>query len=107
MNLKNLKNLKKGFQELTPTQISQGKIAGYIGMIIGILLADIRMFMGGSWGLGIFMAFLCWFQLMGLAAEIQGYKNLQLMEEQMKNNQVLDDFDELLNKKKEHLKEGN
>lgn len=79
MNLKNLKNIKKGFKELTPLQLSLGKVWGYIGMVVGIIMACFTMFLNKSWGLGIFLAFLAWFQLMGLIGEIKAYQGLKEM----------------------------
>ena len=88
MNLKNLKNIKRGFKELTPLQLSLGKVWGYIGMIVGIVMACVVMFQNKSWGLGIFLAFLAWLQLMSLIGEYQSYKGLKEMEDI--NNEEVD-----------------
>ena len=80
MNLKNLKHFKKGMKELTPIQIGEGKLIGYYGMVVGLSLACITMFRNRSWGLGIFLIFLVWFQIMGLISEKQSLKGLKDME---------------------------
>ena len=88
MNLKNLKHLKKGFKELTPIQLSEGKQWGYAGMIVGLGLACVRMFQSGSWGLGIFLFFLSWLQIVMLVGERQAYNGLKSMQknlEEIKN----------------------
>ena len=87
MNLKNLKNFKKGMKELSPTQLSKGKVAGYYGMVVGLTLATIQTLYNGSWGLGIFLGFLVWFQIMGLIGEKQSLKGLMAMEEQQKKDE--------------------
>lgn len=84
MNLKNLKNLKKGFTELTQLQLSEGKIEGYIGMVVGLILASITTLLNHAWGLGIFLVFLTWFQVMGLLGELKQRKNLMELEATMK-----------------------
>jgi len=83
LNLRNLKNFKQGIMSLTPLQLSVGKISGYAGMILGITMAGISMLIQHSWGLGIFMIFLAWFQLMGLIGEFKSYKGLKEMERTM------------------------
>lgn len=83
MNLKNLKNFKKGLMELTPVQLSQGKLWGYTGMIVGLSLACITMFQSGSWGFGIFLFFLVWLQIVMLIGEYQSYKGLKQMAKNM------------------------
>jgi len=87
MNLKNLKNFKQGIKDLSPIQLSKGKVAGYYGMVVGLMLATITTFSNGSWGLGIFLAFLVWFQIMGLIGEKQSLKGLIAMEEQQQNEE--------------------
>jgi len=83
MNLKNLKNLKQGFKDLTPVQLSQGKLWGYIGMIVGLSMACVRMFQSKSWGFGIFLVFLVWLQLMMAIGEYQSLTGLKQMEKNM------------------------
>ncbi len=90
MNLKNLKNFKKGMQELTPLQLSQGRIAGYIGMIIGLSLAAINNFILKTWGFAIFLTFLGWFQIMGLLGELKQYTGLKEMMKQVEAAQNTD-----------------
>jgi len=87
MNLKNLKNFKKGMKDLSPIQLSKGKVIGLYGMIFGLTLADITMFMNRSWGLGIFLIFLVWLQIMSLIGEKQSLKGLIAMEEQQQNEE--------------------
>ncbi len=83
MNLKNLKNLKQGFKELTPIQLSQGKLWGYIGMIVGLSMACVRMFQSRSWGFGIFLVFLVWIQTISLIGEWQSLNGLKQMKKNM------------------------
>jgi len=98
MNLKNLKHFKKGMKELSPIQLSKGKVIGLYGMVFGLILADITMFMNKTWGLAIFLMFLVWFQIMGLIGEKQSLKGLKAMEELQKNEEGTDDpSDSLLN----------
>ncbi len=79
INLKNLKNLKQGFLDLTPLQLSTGRLSGYCGMVVGLSLATITTFMNKSWGIGIFLLFLTWFQSLGLIGEYQSNTNLKQM----------------------------
>lgn len=90
MNLKNLKYFKKGIQELTPLQLSQGRIAGLIGMIIGLILATINMVIQKNWGFTIFLTFLAWLQLMGLLGELKQYTGLKEMMQQVEEAQNTD-----------------
>jgi len=94
MNLKNLKNFKKGITELTPVQLSQGRIAGYAGMVIGLSMATFNMVMQKNWGFTVFLSFLAWFQLMGLLGELKQYKGLKKMMQQVEaaQNSDLNDF---------------
>lgn len=80
VNLKNLKNLKEGFRNLTPKQLSDGRLAGYIGMIIGLILATHKTVVEGSLGLAIFLGFLAFFQTVGMIGEWQQNRNLKEME---------------------------
>lgn len=90
MNLKNLKHFKKGIMELTPLQLSQGKLAGYVGMVIGLSCATVTSFIAGAWGIGIFLIFLTWFQTMGGIGEYQAYNGLKEMEKEFNANELND-----------------
>ena len=89
MNLRNLKNFKQGMKDLTPIQLGEGKLVGYYGMIVGLSLACINMFRNGSWGFGIFLIFLVWFQIMGLIGQKQSLKGLKDMEALQKQNEEI------------------
>ena len=106
MNLKNLKNFKKGLTELTPLQLSHGRIAGYTGMIIGLSLATINMVMAHNWGFTIFLTFLAWLQLMSLLGELKQLKGLKEMMQQVEaaqnsdlNNFIDEDVEKIMEEK--------
>ena len=103
MNLKNLKYLKKGIMNLTPVQLSQGKVSGYIGMIVGLVLATYTTFYTGSIGLGIFLLFLCWFQIMSVLGEYKNLVNLKDMEISLQNQPSIEEFNEQLNQAEEEM----
>ena len=77
INLKNLKHLKKGILDLTPLQLSTSRLSGYVGMVVGLSLATITTFLNKSWGIGIFLLFLTWFQSVGMIGEYQSNTNLK------------------------------
>ena len=93
MNLKNIKNLKRGLRELTPVQLCQGRLAGYYGMVVGLVLATYSTFYRGSWGLGIFLLFLTWFQFVSLLAEQKTLIALKEMQLSLASHQgTIDQF---------------
>jgi len=90
MNLKNLKYFIKGMRELTPLQLSYGRVVGYVGMVIGLSMATFNMVMQKNWGFTVFLSFLAWFQLMGLLGELKQYKGLKEMMKQVETAQNSD-----------------
>lgn len=91
INLKNLKNLKQGFKDLTPIQIVQSKMWCYAGMAVGAALATIKFFQKGEWGLGIFLFFIALLQVVTFKAERQSYKGLKEFEKELQNQQTIDE----------------
>jgi len=87
IHLENLKNLKQGMKKLTPVQLAEGRIAGYVGMVVGLILATITTFLNKSYGIGIFLFFLTWFQGVGLVSECKAYWNLKEMQKMIDENQ--------------------
>jgi Zn-dependent membrane protease YugP len=85
INLKNLKNLRKGFKELSPLQLCEGRIASLSGMIIGLILVLSGMIMNDdkSWSWIFFMVFLLMFQLVNIKSEFQQRRALKSMEQSM------------------------
>ena len=103
MNLKNLKHFKKGITSLTPIQLSQGRLAGYYGMVAGLVLATSTVFMSKSWGMGIFLLFLTWFQGMGLLTEIKTLDSLKDMQESLSNQPSIEEFNNLLDESEKQM----
>lgn len=103
MNLKNLKNLKKGMMELTPVQLSKGKVSGLWGMIVGLVLATFTSFKVHSWGIGIFLMFLVWFQAISLIGEYKNLNTLKAMEDTIVNQPSIEDFNKQLDKAEQQM----
>jgi len=87
INLKNLKNLKQGFKQLTPSQFSEARMACYIGMTVGGSLATYALFVSKTWGLGIFMTFVTLLQLISFLGEKQKYQGLLEIQKQLNVDQ--------------------
>lgn len=104
INLKNIKNFKKGMDSLTPIQLSHGRLAGLYGMVVGLVLATYQTFKMGSWGLGIFLFFLTWFQSIGIVTEHKTLKSLKEIESSIKNQPSLEDFNKELDKAEKEMK---
>ena len=105
VNLKNLKNFKEGVKNLTPVQLAQGKVSGYCGMIVGLILATYTSFRAGSIGIGIFLLFLTWFQVMSLIGEWKNLCNLKEMEQSILNQPSLEDFNKQLDEVENDMEE--
>jgi hypothetical protein len=103
MNLKNLKYLKKGFMNLTPVQLSQGRLSGYYGMVAGLVLATFTSFYAKSWGIGIFLFFLCWLQVFNLLGEHKQLNNLKEMEQSIITQPSLEEFNQQLDEAEKEM----
>jgi hypothetical protein len=103
MNLKNLKNFKEGIINLTPAQMSRGKISGYYGMIVGLGLATYTSFYSKSWGIGIFLFFLCWLQIFSLIGEHKQLRTINQMEQSLFNQPSLEEFNQQLDEAEKEM----
>lgn len=92
LNLKNLKNLKKGFKELTPLQLSKSRIWGYVGMVIALIVIEISMLMSKNWLWFSFLVFVLYLQIISLIGEYQSCNGLKEMEATQKNEEDNNDF---------------
>lgn len=83
VKLENLKYLKQGIENLTPLQLCNGRLAGYVGMVLGCVLATISLIITRQWGWVVFTLFLTWIQLLTLFGEMKTKKQLVEYEQQV------------------------
>jgi len=83
IKLENLKYLKEGIENLTPMQLCNGRLAGYVGMVLGCVLATISLIITKQWWWVVFTLFLSWIQLLTLFAEMKAKKQLVEYEQQV------------------------
>ena len=81
---------------LTPVQLSNGKVACYYGMIVGLVLATYTSFVNKSYGIGIFLFFLCIFQAITLIGEYKQLHILKEMEISLANQVSIEEFNKQL-----------
>ena len=90
LNLKNLKNFKKGIYSVTPLQLCNARISGYAGTIVGCMMAMYPLILSRTWGWTVVTFFVMVLQGAGLVGEIQTKKQLKEGEQQIQS--VLDAY---------------
>ena len=77
INWRNFKNLKAGIYSTTPLQLCDARIAGYIGTIVGSILAMFPLILSKQWGWVVFIFFVAWLQCTALIGDLQQRKILK------------------------------
>ena len=85
------KRWKQGMLDLSIIQQLKGKMIGYIGGIIGLILALIAMVYRKQWGFSIFVFFIIWIQWITYVGTRQQYiETKKTMEEiEVKNQDII------------------
>lgn len=91
MNLKKLsyKNFKEGLHKVTPLELCNARIAGYIGTIVGAALSLIPLAYNHQWGWVVFIFFVGWLQCAALLGDIQQRRILKEQEKFIKEASLI------------------
>ena len=98
MNLKNLKNLKRGIKELTPEQQLNARYSGTIGTIIGFTLAFvallIKLILAFDWSqlcfciVLFFATFISVVSLIGMKQQKEQFKNIKELQKKLETGEL-------------------